>query len=248
MKIGYKSLLSVLCLMILAAVVVWAIPTAPDTISKKSDQRVSTTPAFNTQALAGNVTLMNMDARTITRYWQGYYGNITGTVVLGDANNFTMYQWAMASPQGEIYAIHNTTYSINWTNLGCMPNGTLRQEMVWLGMNMTSADEDDVNWTFDRIDHPQFYAGPIPLTNCRTTSVNGTGDSTIFWEALLVDNGTSTATEDDVPIYTGIITQDQTGFDGATHDFQLLVGEPGAGIESYPWGTITNYYFFVELE
>jgi len=249
MKISYKTLFVALCLMLMTMAFVWAAPTAPDTISKKSDQRVSTTPAYTVQALAGNVTLMNIDARTITRFWQGYYGNVTGTIVLGDADNFTMYQWAMASPQGEIYAIHNTTATINWTNLGCIVNETLVQEEIWLGTNQSGADEDDINYTFDRYDHPSFYVGPLRFQNCRSTSVNSTGDSTIFWETLLMDNGTNVSTvTDDVVIYTGIISQDTTGFDARTHDFQLLVAEPGSGAESWPYGTITNYYFYVELE
>lgn len=249
MKISYKTLFVALCLMLMTMAFVWAIPTAPDTISKISDQRISPTPPFNTQALAGNVTLMNIDARSITRFWQGYYGNITGTIVLGDADNFTMYQWAMASPHGEIYATHNTTATINWSNLGCIVNETLVQEELWLGTNQTGADVDDVNYTFDRYDHPSFYTGPLSFRNCRTTSVNGTGNGIMFWEVLLQDNGTDPAvTTDDVVIYTSLIDQDRMGFDARTHDFQLLVGEPGAGTQSWPYGTITNYYFYVELE
>lgn len=237
-------------LLIMIAAYVWAVPTAPDTITHIKDERVSTTPAFNTRALAGNVTLMNMDARTITRYWQGYYGNITGTIVLGDANNYTMYQWAMASPQGEIYAVHNLTHTINWTNLGCVSNDTLRHEETWLAMNESGADEDNINYTFGRYDHPQFYVGPLSFTNCRSTSVNGTGDGNFFSEILLQDNGTDNAVSDNdsVVIYTAIITQDTQGFDGSNHDFQMLVTEPGSGAESWPFGTITNYYFYVELE
>jgi hypothetical protein len=51
-------------------------------------------------------------------------------------------------------------------------------------------------------------------------------------------------------IYTGIIahtlnpTTESDGFDQRTHDFEMIVGENGHGVDSDP----TLYYFYLELE
>ena len=55
-------------------------------------------------AIAGNVTEINIDGFTTTQTWQGYYGNISGSIQLANADNKVMYNWSLASPQGEIYA------------------------------------------------------------------------------------------------------------------------------------------------
>ena len=64
-------------------------------------------------AVAGNVTQLTVAGTTVTQTWQGYYGNVTGTITLDDASNNTMYDWALASPEGEIYASQAT---VTWTS------------------------------------------------------------------------------------------------------------------------------------
>lgn len=228
--------------MLVLAGIVSAIPTGPNSVTRGTDQRRATQPSVAVDALAGNVSELTIYGQTITRYWQGFYGNISGTIVLANAQNQTLYEWNVADPQGEVYASRNAT--INWVNsIQCMTQTDISAEETFLGQNVT-ADEDSVNRTFNATNHPQFYVGStnIAANSCYSTSVNNTGNGNIFYEVLLKTNSTNDT------IYTSIIDQNTVGFDQKVHDFQMLVGDPGAGAETYPSGTVTTYYFYVELQ
>ena len=49
--------------------------------------------AESIQALAGNVTEININGFSTTQSWQGYFGNVTGTIQLADASDNQMYNW-----------------------------------------------------------------------------------------------------------------------------------------------------------
>jgi hypothetical protein len=220
---------------------VFAVPQGPSTLEEINSQRRTTVPSFAVEALAGNVTLLTITADSITRYWAGYYGNITGNIVLANAENQSLYRWEVADPRGEIYASRNA--AIQWVGtIECMDATDILNEEVVLGMDSVN-DYDTVAKTFSRTDHPQFFVGGLNITNCFSTSVNDTGVGSIFHQALLKSNDT------DDTIYTAILEFPRTeGFDGGLWDFQMLVGEPGSGAETYPYGTTTTYYFYVEIE
>ena len=69
-------------------------------------------------AQAGNVTELNIFCYTTTQSWQGYFGNVTGVIQLADAGNKIMYNWTLASPEGEVYSSTNGT-GIQWANIQC---------------------------------------------------------------------------------------------------------------------------------
>ncbi|MEK6968657.1 MAG: hypothetical protein AABX51_08610 [Nanoarchaeota archaeon] len=198
------------------------------------------------QAQAGNVTELNIVGTSITKYWQGYFGNITGTIMLGDANGKNLYQWALASPRGEIYAARNGS-GISWANVGCANSSQVENEDNFIGANPAETI-DSVNKTFSYTTHPSFAIAGRGINGCRSVSVNGTGNGDLFWEALLIDNGSQVAMYDDILIYTGLIDADTVGFTGSSYDFQMIVGENGNGSEEFPNGNPTNYYFYVEIE
>jgi len=208
--------------------------------------RSSGVAAGQVDAQAGNVTELNIVGSSVTRYWQGYYGNISGSIILGTSSGFNLYEWAEASPRGEIYASRNDT-GISWPDVGCANDSQVANEDGFIGAD-SILTVDSVNNTFNYTTHPAFTIGGRDVSGCRSVSVNGTGTGNIFWETLLVDNGTSIEAHDDIIIYTGLIDQDQIGFDGSSYDFQMLVGEPGNGSEEFPNGNPTTYYFYVEIE
>jgi hypothetical protein len=236
---GLSVLYGLIALIVLGSV--FAIPQGPSTLVEENSQRRSTVPSFAVEALAGNVTLLTITADSITRYWQGYYGNITGNIVLANADNQSLYRWEVADPRGEIYASRNA--AVNWVNtIQCMNPTDILNEETFLGMDSVN-DYDTVAKTFNRTDHPQFWVGGLSITNCFSTSVNDTGHGSLFHQALIKSNDTSDT------IYAAILEFPRTtGFDGGLWDFQMLVGEPGSGAQSYPYGTTTTYYFYVEIE
>ncbi|MBS3119935.1 hypothetical protein J4475_03875 [Candidatus Woesearchaeota archaeon] len=236
---------TVLVVMIMLAIFAGATPINPDSLSVGSSTRRANPSAASVEAQAGNVTALTINGTSVTMFWQGYYGNISGSVVLANSGGNNLYEWELASPTGEIYATRNS--SINWSNIACANQSQIFDEDSFLGANSTS-NADSVNRTFYRTDHPSFYTGLLNFTSgaCKSASINGTGTGSNFHEVLLAEfNETSGGAKF---IYTSVIDADTTGFDDTQHDFQMIVGEPGSGSELYPSGGTTTYYFYVELQ
>ncbi|MBN1543973.1 hypothetical protein JW898_00760 [Candidatus Woesearchaeota archaeon] len=220
------------------------------TIEATSRRTAVTSPTLD--AVAGNVTQLTVAGNTVTQTWQGYYGNVTGTVTLDDANNNTMYDWSLASPEGEIYASQAT---VTWTsgNVKCYDlelsdavysnHVTLAELETSLGL--AAADVDGVDETFpEGAGYDNFYVGEFLINSaeCPTTQTyNGSEvkDANSFQEVLLYDNTSNQI------VYTAIIEETEpVGFNDLYWDFQMLVGEDGHNGDT----ATTPYYFYVELE
>ncbi len=226
-------------------------PEGPTTLTVDSTSRRTAVASPTLEAVAGNVTQLTVAGITVTQTWQGYYGNVTGTVTLDDANNNTMYDWALASPEGEIYA---SQAQVTWTsgNVKCYDHDmsdagysafvTLSELETSLGL--ASDDIDGVDETFvEGTGYDNFYVGEYLIdATCPTTQTyNGseTKDSNSFQEVLLYDN-----TSNEI-VYTAIIEETEPiGFNDQAWDFQMLVGEDGHNGDT----STTTYYFYVELE
>ena len=216
-------------------------------------------PAASVQAQAGNVTELNIFGYSPTQTWQGYFGNISGTIQLADAGDNVMYNWSLASPQGEIYASLND--SINWASIQCLnftADGTKNDDTAnagntsLYGTNLTQLealfnidfdDVDGVNETFNLFDHNAFYTNNLEFSQneCRSTRLfgdSGSGVDSEFEEVLMYDPTTESV------VFASIIDEDVMGFDNRTHDFQMLVLEDGHGVDIAE----STYYFYVELE
>lgn len=227
----------------------------------KSERSPADAPT-SAQAQAGNVTELNINGFSITRAWQGYFGNVTGTIQLADASDNILYNWSLASPQGEIYA--STNSSITWSNIQCFnytATGTYADDTANAGatslygtnltqlessFNITSDDVDGVNETFTLSGagtHDAFYSSSLLFSEgeCQNTQLfsdAGTGENNKFEEALLYEPTSRSI------IFTSLLDEDVLGFDGAPHDFEMLVLEDGHGTDT----STTTYYFYVELE
>lgn len=191
----------------------------------------------NVSAQGGNVTELRIDALTVTKTWQGYFGNITGNIRLDDANNNSFYVWGnTTNVAGEVYAARNST--IQWSTVNCTDAAERDLEETYLGV--TAVDGDSVTNTFNSTTHPSFNVGltPIDSDSCFSTNanVNNTAQADAFHQILLSDNSSNI-------LYTTIIEGDTHGFDGRVTDFQLMVGENEHDGNDGP----TTYYFFVEL-
>ena len=245
-------------------------PAGPASITIQNSSSFNATAYEPTQinALAGNITYLTIDAITQTQSWQGYYGQVSGNITLQDGNNNTFYSWTLTEPQGEIYASNGS--AVTWANIACVnyTNNGSDDGATNYNFNLTDlenmygmdpADADGVNETFfesgqvtsayDSRDtsHPTVYVGTYTITSgsCPATDTyeSGAADGTEFNEILLTDNTSiifTTLIESDIANEKN----DTTGYDGANHDFQMLVGEDGHdGDES-----TTPYFFYVELE
>ena len=198
-------------------------------------ERAPMDAAQDHEAIAGNVTELTVSGFSTTQSWQGYFGNVSGTIQLSDASDNQMYNWSLASPEGEIYA--TTIVTVNWTGIACFDLATNHEALE--GAFGIASDDVDA-WA-----HDEFFTNNVQFeeNECPATSIyDGTGGSVDnnFEEVLLTDGSAN-----DAVIFTSILDEeDVAGFDGAYHDFEMLVLDDGHGTDT----VTTTYYFYVELE
>ncbi len=237
-------------------------PTGSSVTEVRSETAPADAAGSNT-AIAGNITEVTLSGIQTTQTWQGYFGNVSGTIQLADANDNVMYNWSLANPSGEVYA--STNSSISWTNIQCFnftADGSYTDESGNGGttslygtnlstlesmFNIASTDVDGVDETFNLIGagtHDLFYTANQQFSEgeCRSTRVfdsTGQGVSNNFEEVLLYEPVSKSI------IFAALLESGAVaGFDGNDYDFEMLVLEDGHGTDT----AVTTYYFFVELE
>jgi hypothetical protein len=207
------------------------------TIGPSSRMDVSNIGA-NISGMAGNITELYINGTSVTKSWQGYYGNITGHVSLSDAGNNKLYDWNLASAHGEVYA--SRAGVIDWASIRCANITELYEEDVFLGMNSTVDGESITRTFFNTTDFHQFYTAAASIDsaqNCYATSMyTSAGVQNGYYAEILLSDTTDM-------VYTGLIDSKIFGFDNRQHDFEMIVGENGqlGNTET------TIYYFFVEI-
>ena len=261
-----KIVIGIIIALVALITSVSAVPSSPASIVRGVDETWPAWAAQSQEALAGNVSELTFNGTTVTRTYQGYYGNITGMVVLGDSSNNTLYDWTLASPQGEIYAVRGVASVIPlWESVVCASYTHIQTEDTRLNVN-ESIDEDSVNRTFvvngapDQLarfptsdfTHPQFWVAnqSIAANECAVATLYNSSyePSSDFKEVLLEDS-----TQNYI-IYTAIISHtinpfgDSMGFNQMNHDFEMMVGEDGHGVETGSTATTSTYWFFLELD
>ncbi len=259
-----KGLL-VLCLvtaMLFSVTNVMAVVPYGATITEEKSETAPADSPGSDEAIAGNVTELTIFGYSTTQSWQGYFGNVSGTIQLADANDNVMYNWSLASPEGEVYAANQ---SVTWTHIQCFnftADGTFADDSAQAGatslygMNLSQLeslfdiapdDVDGVDETFSLIGpgtHDLFYTNNLEFSEgeCRNTRIYsdaGKGENDKFEEVLLYDP------DNKIVVFTSILDEeDVAGFDDAYHDFEMLVLENGHGTDTQT----TTYYFYVELE
>jgi hypothetical protein len=260
MKNRSLKLIIVFMALILQATLVSSVAPNGATTSPGASTTAPSDPAGSANAQAGNVTNLNIFGYSTTQSWQGFFGNVSGTIELANANNKTLYNWSLASPEGEVYA--STNSSIVWTNIQCfnftaIGNGTNEAghggTTNLYGTNLTnletrfsisSDDPDGVNetFTFPANGHDLFYAAGNQFSDgeCPSTKVfSSSGPVNDQFEEVLLYEPTSSSV-----VFASLLEKNLVGFDSSTYDFEMLVLENGHGTDT----SSTPYYFYVELE
>lgn len=226
-----KTMIVMTLMFLLAAAYVYGLPTGATNLDRgdsSSRTDFSGITAATTAAQGGNITALNVAGIRQTTFWQGFYGNISGEIVLDDANNNTFYNWSMTTATGEVYA--STDASVTWASIACASQANIASEHTALGM--TASDGDNVNNTYTSTDDITVDGNLI--TSCPSTKTFVSDAPSANFVQVLLYEGSAI-------VYATILEDGQTGFDGGLYDFQLLVGEnPSAGS--------TTYNFYVELE
>lgn len=234
-------LLFMLVLVPLASLVVLplaiAAPQGP-LITYNNTLNVTPTPAAQIATAGGSFTILSLNATTQTPRWKAYVGNVSGRLVLDDANSYSVFDWAVSSVTGEVYATRNS--SIDWSTIGCANLNSIYSEESLL--NMSSSNADSINNTFRYRTHKTFYVGLTRIINSTcpsfATYINDTAqtmnEDAKFLEILLNDTYGRT-------VYTTLVNQNTTGFNNQKFDFQMIVPE-----DEFK-DTPSTYYLYVEL-
>jgi hypothetical protein len=231
-------------------------------VTNISSSTQNATPPGNLSAFAGNVTEISMPGSSgITQAWAGYYGNVSGTIQLADGSDNVLYNWSLASPEGEVFA--STNNSIVWNHLQCFnytASATYADEAGnggatnLYGTNLTQLetqygvgfdDIDGVDETFYLLGsgtHNTFYVNYNQFVEgeCQSTRIfdsSGNGIDNHFEEVLLYEPTTESV------IFGSLLNEDLFGFDNRQHDFEMLVLENGHGTDTNP----TLYYFYAAI-
>jgi hypothetical protein len=197
----------------------------PGESSRKADPEVN-----NVTAEGGNTTFLNVDLSQTTRTWQGFFGTVTGGILLEDAGGNRFYDWDLVDAVGEIIATRSII--TDWSSINCTNQTQLYEEEQRL--SILDEHSDGINNTFYMTSHPVFDIAGRILEGCRATrTYNQTDSQSVFWNVLLNTDPATT-------VYAVIMENDKVGFDGSLVDFQILVPVDRQTGQS-------TYYMYVEL-
>ncbi len=98
-------------------------------------------------------------------------------------------------------------------------------------IKLSSSSVESVNRTFSSSTHRSLTVGQvlIPANTCKSTTLYGG-----YTEVILNDGAQN-------PIYTGLMNETRTGFDGGSYGFEMLVPEDGFN------SSVTEYFMYVEI-
>ncbi len=173
----------------------------------------------------GNVTNLALSSNTTTTKWAGYWGNVTGGLLLAPSTGtYTFYTWAWnASKGGEVCSVAAAT-GFNWVNVAATTVGAV-----------------DTMWGFTTTD-PDSATNTLGQSNCAMT-IGGVTVSTVgnysglgTFETCAIDDG-ATAAKSDFAFCVNISTNG-TLFNNQTGNYQLLMptnNTVGATETDYFW-------------
>jgi len=201
-----------------------------------SNETKASTSAFEINISGGYISTINITAVTQNLKWKAFVGDFTGKFTLDDASGSTIYDWTLATVSGEIFATRNSS-SLTWSSIDCANVTHIETENV--NLNHTNS-QDNITATFSSSTHPGFFVGSVEIAqdSCGyvlNTYVNDAAQTSDFYEVALYTGSSM--------VYTTILEQNQTGFDGEGYDFQMIAPEVG-----YPgFSGSTAYYLYAEL-
>lgn len=218
-----KFLLLTFAVFLLSFAMVLAAPSGATTTVGASETATGTS-VTTVNADGGNVTYVDVDSTVITSRWAGFYGNVTGSLLLGDASANTFYQWTVADVTGAVVYAANGSVT-DWTggNIGPLANANAP---TWVAGSSTDNFTNTFNTT-GTFTSSSPSIGSVPVA----TTLNGSGvagdlDTYALW-----------STADSVNIWAGAVVDDANGFNNETVDYQILL----------PAQTGTTYSFYLEL-
>ena len=218
---------------ILALAPAFAVPTSEPAgaATTAGTAETATTSTSGTASIsAGEVLEVNLDVTSLSKYWAGFYGQLTESVVIGSGSSI-FYSWTITTPQGYIYV--TTHQDFNWAGVSTtLPtdadvNADLSDA---LGANADWAPgaDEGVAATFATQDTTGTYCSETGAYYVLTNSWNGTSYTASWPTCVYTDNQTPKRI-----LFEAKIQNDQNSFKGTQVDYQALVPATTAGAVAY---------------
>jgi hypothetical protein len=226
-NLRYKNVLLAIGLLVMAAGAVLAISGATPT-PVGPPTRWAGNAAGNITTQAGNITALNISGVVLTTKWADFFGNVTGTIVLGNglAN---IYSWSYTTTTaGRVCLATNSS----WIASGVPSAAT--------GANIDSA------WGFppgDADSGTLTYSSNSCNLNLSGGTISGTGNVTLkgsstFNDCVISNGVISTGATGNLAFCTNINSTGES-YNGVPSNFEVMVPVNQT--------STTAYYFYAEL-
>ncbi len=216
--------------LLLLAGLAFAIQPAEDWIDGPQGRYMAVMQA-NLTTEGGNVTELNLSSNISTEKWTGFWGNVTGDIVLAPNNVNMFYTWTWsASDGGEVCAVAAAS-GFDWSAVQSAVGSVV--DTIWF---FDTGDTDSGTNTIATAGDMEVAGTFVSGTDCTTT---GTGGGDIFETCVLADNAAPTL-KDELAFCVNI-TSAGTLFNGQTGDYELLTATNETA------GSSETHYFWMEL-
>lgn len=245
--------------------IVHAIPVGP-TVTAVGNATKGITPSTKVNSsINGTITpggyifYTNLNTLQQNIRWKAYVGNVTGTLTLDDANDYSIFQWPLTTVAGEVYATRASS-NVNWTGINCTwiwegsraaaSSNRSAEEAENAAMNHNTPD-DNITATFTVTNHSELTIGAqvIGKNQCWSLTTFQDDQSQSFddsdnanYTQIILYDGAFNKSDGNI-VYVTPMEEDNTGFDNQSYDFQMILPEDG----STGYSSSTAYYFYVEL-
>ncbi len=208
-----------------ALLLVPAVLAAPQgaTVSVGASERGPAATVGTATTEGGNVTNMNVSSDVITSRWAGFWGNISGSIILADASGNNFYRWTVTDVTGSVvYA--TSAPVVDWATLAAARESDMPAYVQ-------GTAPDSYNNTFTGTETFTSASQSVANANFTFTYEGGAMGTNLKTYALKVDTSTL--------VFAAKAVAGTTGFNNQAVDYQLLVPAQG--------GTTTTYNFYLEL-
>ena len=181
----------------------------------------------NVTTEGGNVTPLNLSSNISTEKWAGYWGNVSGEIVLSPGVSM-FYTWAWDSGDGgEVCAVAAAS-GFDWAAVQTILATTI--DTIWVFDTLNTDSAAGTLQSSCNVD----VAGTPVAGSVGTTTGGGT------FETCAVGDGDNAAKSD--VAFCVNITQGGTLFNALTGDYQLLAATDETA------GNTETHYFWLELD
>jgi len=198
-----------------------------------SESRWAGSAAVSDTTEGGNITSANISGIVLTDRWAAYYGNVSGSIILGSDTSNVIFTWAWTPASGgEVCLSTNSNFDFT-TGPTSAAVADIDNAGAWnFGAVADNATNTFVNGTCANI----VFSQSVAAAPIRALHESG---STFY--TCAIDDGSVVPAKGDFAFCT-LIQDGGTAFDATTVDYEIMVPT------EYGAFATETYYFYVELD